>query len=141
MLRERGRVSLLQEGMKLVIAGRPNAGKSSLLNALSAGKTAPLSPRSRAPPATCYENTSRSTACRLHIVDTAGLRESGDAVEQEGIRRAWQEMASADRILLVIDGDASSDSSVDANADQPGQRSTSTKPGISPSQLSTTSVT
>ena len=40
----------------------------------------------------------------LHIVDTAGLRESGDAVEREGIRRAWSEMATADRILLVVDG-------------------------------------
>ena len=106
--------SLLQEGMKLVIAGRPNAGKSSLLNALSGQDSAIV---------TSIEGTTRDVlrehiqidGMPLHIVDTAGLRESGDAVEQEGIRRAWQEMASADRILLVIDGDASSDSSVDAN--------------------------
>jgi tRNA modification GTPase len=52
----------------------------------------------------------------LHIVDTAGLRESGDAVEQEGIRRAWTEMASADRILLVVDGTQVSDTALTADS-------------------------
>jgi tRNA modification GTPase len=95
--------TLVQEGMKLVIAGRPNAGKSSLLNALSGQETAIVTP---------IEGTTRDVlrehiqidGMPLHIVDTAGLRESPDTVEQEGIRRAWQEMASADRILLVVDG-------------------------------------
>ncbi|GAB3283665.1 tRNA uridine-5-carboxymethylaminomethyl(34) synthesis GTPase MnmE [Parahaliea aestuarii] len=95
--------SLLQEGMKLVIAGRPNAGKSSLLNALAGQDTAIVTP---------IEGTTRDVlrehiqidGMPLHIVDTAGLRESADLVEQEGIRRAWEEMASADRILLVVDG-------------------------------------
>ncbi|MEE4281225.1 MAG: tRNA uridine-5-carboxymethylaminomethyl(34) synthesis GTPase MnmE [Pseudomonadales bacterium] len=95
--------TLIQEGMKLVIAGKPNAGKSSLLNALSGRDTAIV---------TAIEGTTRDVlrehiqidGLPLHIVDTAGLRESGDEVEQEGIRRAWQEMESADHILLVVDG-------------------------------------
>ena len=94
--------SLIREGMKLVIAGRPNAGKSSLLNALSGQETAIVTP---------IEGTTRDVlrehiqidGMPLHIVDTAGLRESGDEIEQEGIRRAWHEMESADRILLVVD--------------------------------------
>ena len=94
--------SLMREGMKLVIAGRPNAGKSSLLNALSGQDTAIV---------TAIEGTTRDVlrehiqidGMPLHIVDTAGLRDSEDEVEREGIRRAWQEMESADRILLVVD--------------------------------------
>ena len=97
--------SLMQEGMKLVIAGKPNAGKSSLLNALSGQNTAIVTP---------IEGTTRDVlrehiqidGMPLHIVDTAGLRDSTDEIEQEGIRRAWQEMESADRILLVVDGSA-----------------------------------
>jgi tRNA modification GTPase len=103
VLREARQGSLMQEGMKLVIAGRPNAGKSSLLNALSGQDTAIV---------TAIEGTTRDVlrehiqidGMPLHIVDTAGLRDSGDEIEQEGIRRAWREMESADRILLVVDG-------------------------------------
>lgn len=94
--------SLIREGMSVVIAGRPNAGKSSLLNALS-GKDSAI--------VTSIEGTTRDVlreqiqvdGMPLHIIDTAGLRESPDEVEQEGIRRAWQEIEQADRILLVID--------------------------------------
>ncbi|MEP5569193.1 MAG: tRNA uridine-5-carboxymethylaminomethyl(34) synthesis GTPase MnmE [Halioglobus sp.] len=95
--------SLLREGMKLVIAGKPNAGKSSLLNSLSGQDSAIVTP---------IEGTTRDVlrehiqidGMPLHIVDTAGLRDSADEVEQEGIRRAWHEMESADHILLVVDG-------------------------------------
>lgn len=95
--------ALLTEGMKLVIAGKPNAGKSSLLNALSGSDSAIV---------TAVEGTTRDVlrehiqidGMPLHIVDTAGLRESVDEIEQEGIRRAGLEMESADRILLVVDG-------------------------------------
>jgi tRNA modification GTPase len=94
--------TLLQEGMKLVIAGRPNAGKSSLLNALAGADTAIV---------TAIPGTTRDVlrehiqldGMPLHVVDTAGLRDSDDEVEQEGIRRARLEIASADRILLVTD--------------------------------------
>lgn len=97
--------TLLQEGMKLVIAGRPNAGKSSLLNALSGQDTAIV---------TAIEGTTRDVlrehiqidGMPLHIVDTAGLRDSKDEIEQEGIRRAWAEIESADRILLVVEGNS-----------------------------------
>jgi tRNA modification GTPase len=94
--------ALIREGMKLVIAGKPNAGKSSLLNALSGHDTAIVTP---------HAGTTRDVlraqiqidGMPLHIVDTAGLRDSDDEIEQEGIRRARAEMESADRILLVVD--------------------------------------
>lgn len=94
--------ALLTEGMRVVIAGRPNAGKSSLLNAL-AGKDSAI--------VTDIEGTTRDVlkeqitidGMPLHIIDTAGLRESDDQVEQIGIDRAWQEIEQADRILLMLD--------------------------------------
>ena len=93
---------LLREGMTLVIAGKPNAGKSSLLNQL-AGHDAAI--------VTEIPGTTRDVmrvhiqidGLPLHIIDTAGLRESNDPVEQEGIRRAWKEIEQADRLLLVLD--------------------------------------
>jgi tRNA modification GTPase len=102
VLRQAHQGSLMREGMKLVIAGKPNAGKSSLLNALSGADNAIV---------TAIAGTTRDVlrehiqidGMPLHIVDTAGLRDSEDEVEREGIRRAWHEMASADRILLVVD--------------------------------------
>ena len=96
--------SLLREGMKLVIAGKPNAGKSSLLNILSGQDTAIV---------TAIEGTTRDVlreqiqidGMPLHIVDTAGLRDDAAEIEQEGIRRAWRELESADHVLVVIDGE------------------------------------
>ena len=98
--------ALLQEGMTVVIAGKPNAGKSSLLNALSGRESAIV---------TEVEGTTRDVlreqiqidGMPLHIIDTAGLRESPDIVEQEGIRRAWAEIEKADRILFVVDSSQS----------------------------------
>ncbi|HDR1128883.1 tRNA uridine-5-carboxymethylaminomethyl(34) synthesis GTPase MnmE [Pasteurella multocida] len=94
--------SILREGMKVVIAGRPNAGKSSLLNAL-AGREAAI--------VTDIAGTTRDVlrehihidGMPLHIIDTAGLRESTDEVERIGIVRAWSEIEQADRILLMLD--------------------------------------
>lgn len=94
--------ALLREGMTVVIAGRPNAGKSSLLNRL-AGYDAAI--------VTDIPGTTRDVlrerihidGMPLHIADTAGLREQADVVEAEGIRRARQEMTRADRILYVVD--------------------------------------
>lgn len=94
--------AILQEGMTVVIAGKPNAGKSSLLNALSGRDSAIV---------TEIEGTTRDVlrehiqidGMPVHIIDTAGLRESPDIVEQEGIRRAWAEIEKADRVLLVVD--------------------------------------
>jgi len=94
--------ALLTEGMRVVIAGKPNAGKSSLLNALSGKESAIV---------TDIEGTTRDVlkeqinidGMPLHIIDTAGLRDSTDQVEQIGISRAWKEIEQADRILLVVD--------------------------------------
>ncbi|AGB84761.1 tRNA modification GTPase MnmE [Serratia rubidaea] len=95
--------SLLREGMKVVIAGRPNAGKSSLLNAL-AGREAAI--------VTDIAGTTRDVlrehihidGMPLHIIDTAGLREASDEVERIGIERAWSEIEQADRVLFMVDG-------------------------------------
>ena len=94
--------SILREGMKVVIAGRPNAGKSSLLNAL-AGREAAI--------VTDIAGTTRDVlrehihidGMPLHIIDTAGLREATDEVERIGISRAWTEIEQADRIILMLD--------------------------------------
>ncbi len=102
ILAEAQQGTILRDGMKVVIAGRPNAGKSSLLNAL-AGREAAI--------VTAIEGTTRDVlrehihidGMPLHIIDTAGLRDSPDEVEQIGIARAWDEIRQADRILLMVD--------------------------------------
>jgi len=93
---------LLRDGMTVVIAGRPNAGKSSLLNRLAGYEAAIVTPI----PGTTRDVLRERIAIDgmpLHVLDTAGLREGGDAVEEEGIRRAQEEMKRADRVLFVID--------------------------------------
>lgn len=93
--------SFLREGITAVIAGEPNVGKSSLLNALSGKETAIV---------TDIPGTTRDVlrdhilidGMPMHIIDTAGLRESEDVVEQEGIRRAYNEIQKADIILYVV---------------------------------------
>ncbi len=94
-----GQGRLLRDGMTVVIAGRPNAGKSSLLNVLAGREAAIVT----AIPGTTRDVLREQIAIDgmpLHIIDTAGLRDSEDVVEQEGVRRAWAEIATADRILL-----------------------------------------
>ena len=93
---------LLQEGLKLVIAGRPNAGKSSLLNALS-GKESAIVTEIPGTTRDLLKEQIEIDGLPIHIIDTAGLRESEDRVEQEGIRRAWKEIEQADRVLLLVD--------------------------------------
>lgn len=94
--------SRIREGMKLVIAGAPNAGKSSLLNALAGKDSAIVTDIAGTTRDLLRENIDID-GLPLHIVDTAGLRDSVDAVEQEGIRRALAEIQAADRVLLVVD--------------------------------------
>lgn len=94
--------SILRDGMKVVIAGRPNAGKSSLLNQL-AGKESAIVTDIAGTTRDVLKEHIHIDGMPLHIIDTAGLRESPDKVEQIGIERAWQEINEADRILLLVD--------------------------------------
>lgn len=93
---------VLREGLVLVIAGLPNAGKSSLLNALAGRETAIVTEIAGTTRDVLRESI-QVDGLPLQIIDTAGLREAADVVEQEGIRRAWQEIEKADRVLFVID--------------------------------------
>ena len=93
---------LLREGIKVVIAGQPNAGKSSLLNALAGAELAIVTPvagttRDK------IQQTIQIEGVPLHIVDTAGLRDSQDEVEKIGVARAWDEIFAADAVLLLHD--------------------------------------
>lgn len=94
--------SLLRDGMHLVIAGRPNAGKSSLLNALAGQETAIVTDIAGTTRDVLRERINLD-GMPLHIVDTAGLRDSDDPVEKIGIARAWQEIGRADLLLLLVD--------------------------------------
>ena len=94
--------ALLREGIKVVIAGQPNAGKSSLLNALAGAELAIVTPiagttRDK------VQQTIQIEGVPLHIIDTAGLRESSDEVERIGIARAWDEIEGADAVLFLHD--------------------------------------
>ncbi|VTU39863.1 tRNA modification GTPase MnmE [Variovorax sp. PBL-H6] len=94
--------ALLREGIKVVIAGQPNAGKSSLLNALAGAELAIVSPI----PGTTRDVVSQTIQIQgvpLHVVDTAGLRDSTDLVEQIGVARAWGQIEGADAVLFLHD--------------------------------------
>lgn len=93
---------LLRDGMTVVLAGKPNAGKSSLLNAL-AGHEAAIVTDIAGTTRDVLKERIQIDGMPLHIIDTAGLRESDNAIEQEGIRRAHLEMQKADCILLLVD--------------------------------------
>jgi len=93
---------LLREGIKVVIAGQPNAGKSSLLNALAGAELAivtavPGTTRDR------LQQTIQIEGVPLHVIDTAGLRDSDDEVEKIGIARAWDAINDADAVLFLHD--------------------------------------
>ena len=93
---------LLREGIKVVIAGQPNAGKSSLLNALAGAELAIVTPV----PGTTRDKVQQTIQIEgvpLHVIDTAGLRQSTDLVEKIGIERAWSEIEGADAVLFLHD--------------------------------------
>jgi tRNA modification GTPase len=108
--------ALLREGLNVVIAGKPNAGKSSLLNKLSGDEVAIV---------TDVPGTTRDVLRQqvhldglpLNLIDTAGLRAAVDVVEVEGVRRARNEMARADRVLYVLDTGAEAEDSQSWAAD------------------------
>ena len=97
--------ALLREGLQVVIAGQPNVGKSSLLNALAGAELAIVTPI----PGTTRDKVSQTIQIEgvpLHVVDTAGLRhdeEAADEVERIGIARSWQAISGADAVLFLHD--------------------------------------
>lgn len=94
--------ALLREGIKVVLAGQPNAGKSSLLNALAGAELAIVTPV----PGTTRDlvrQTIQIEGVPLHVVDTAGLRAQGDEIERIGIARAWGQIEQADAVLFLHD--------------------------------------
>ncbi|MFX9873219.1 tRNA uridine-5-carboxymethylaminomethyl(34) synthesis GTPase MnmE [Acinetobacter baumannii] len=93
---------LLREGLQVVIAGKPNAGKSSLLNALAGVERAIVTDIAGTTRDVLHEKISLN-GLPITLTDTAGLRETGDVVEKEGIRRAIKEIEQADLLLLVYD--------------------------------------
>lgn len=104
--------SFLREGITVVIAGAPNVGKSSLLNRLS-GKEVAIVTDIPGTTRDVLRDTILMDDMPLHIIDTAGLRDSADVVEREGIRRAHNEINQADLVLYVCD--ASQDDDVDTH--------------------------
>ena len=94
--------ALLRDGLKVVIAGQPNAGKSSLLNALAGAELAIVTPIAGTTRDTIGQ-TIQIEGVPLHVVDTAGLRDSDEPVESLGIARAWHAIGSADVVLFVHD--------------------------------------
>lgn len=102
VLRRARQGALLREGIKVVIAGQPNAGKSSLLNALAGAELAIVTPI----PGTTRDVVSQTIQIEgvpVHVVDTAGLRESQDVVERIGIERAWAQIGQADAVVFLQD--------------------------------------
>lgn len=94
--------ALLREGIQVVLAGQPNAGKSSLLNALAGAELAIVTPMAGTTRDKVQE-TIQIEGVPIHIIDTAGLRDSDDAIEKIGIARAWQAIAAADVVVLLHD--------------------------------------
>jgi tRNA modification GTPase len=116
-LADQRRGERLREGLVVAIAGPPNAGKSSLLNRIARREAAIVSP---------FAGTTRDVI-EVHLdldgypvtlLDTAGIRDSGDPVEQEGIRRARERVAGADLVLWIMDAATSGEIAVDAIASE-----------------------
>jgi tRNA modification GTPase len=103
--------SLLREGLHVVIAGRPNVGKSSLLNRLAGAERAIVTPVAGTTRDLVREDV-RIEGVPLHVVDTAGLRESADEIEKIGIERAWQEIRRADVVLAVVEAGGGGDGDI-----------------------------
>ncbi|MBN3854385.1 MULTISPECIES: tRNA uridine-5-carboxymethylaminomethyl(34) synthesis GTPase MnmE [unclassified Paraburkholderia] len=102
VLSEARQGALLREGLAVVLAGQPNVGKSSLLNALAGAELAIVTPVA----GTTRDKISQTIQIEgipLHIIDTAGLRDTEDEVEKIGIERTWSEIGRADVVLHLLD--------------------------------------
>ncbi|WP_157271165.1 tRNA uridine-5-carboxymethylaminomethyl(34) synthesis GTPase MnmE [Azohydromonas aeria] len=114
--------ALLREGIKVVLAGQPNVGKSSLLNALAGAELAIVTPiagttRDR------VRETIQIQGVPLHVIDTAGLREAhADEVERIGIERSWQAIGEADAVIFLHDLSRLGQPDYDADEDQIARR-------------------
>ena len=97
-----GRGVLLKEGVRVVLAGQPNVGKSSLMNLL-AGRDSAIVTDIPGTTRDIIREHIQLDGLPLHVIDTAGIRAPGDAVEEHGVQRAWDAIESADALLLVID--------------------------------------
>ena len=93
---------LLQSGLQVVLAGQPNVGKSSLLNCLAGDELAIVTPVAGTT-RDVVRGTLQIEGIPLHVIDTAGLRDTGDEIERIGITRTWQEIEKADVVLLLVD--------------------------------------
>jgi tRNA modification GTPase len=113
--------SLLRAGLHVVLAGQPNVGKSSLLNRLAGEELAIVTPV----PGTTRDAVRQAIqvdGVPLHVVDTAGLRDTADEVERLGIERTWREIERADLALLIVDARAGVTSTDEAIAARLPQR-------------------
>ena len=114
-VRDRARQGvLLREGIKVVLAGQPNVGKSSLLNALAGVELAIVTPI----PGTTRDKVAETIQIQgvpIHVVDTAGLRESNDEVERIGVARSWGEIGNADVVVFLHDLSRVGDPAYDAD--------------------------
>ena len=97
-----GQGKLLQAGLHVVLAGQPNVGKSSLLNRLAGDDLAIVTPIAGTT-RDALRSTIQIEGIPLHIIDTAGLRETDDEVERIGIERSWKEIERSDVVLLLVD--------------------------------------
>ena len=97
-----GRGVLLKEGVRVVLAGQPNVGKSSLMNLL-AGRDSAIVTDIPGTTRDIIREHIQLDGLPLHIIDTAGIRTPGDAAEEHGVERAWGAIESADALLLVVD--------------------------------------
>lgn len=104
--------ALLRDGMTVVIAGKPNAGKSSLLNAL-AGKDSAIVTDVAGTTRDVLREEIHIDGMPVHIIDTAGIRQATDQVEQIGIQRALAEIQKADRLLLLVDATSTQETDID----------------------------
>lgn len=103
---------ILRDGYAIVLAGKPNSGKSSLLNCLS-GKDSAIVTDIPGTTRDVLREPIQIDGMPLHVIDTAGLRQTDHPIESEGIRRAQIEMEKADRILIIIDANSPSSDNID----------------------------
>jgi len=121
--------ALLRDGIRVVLAGQPNVGKSSLLNALAGAELAIVTPV----PGTTRDRigeTIQIEGVPVHVVDTAGLREEADAVEAIGIARTWTAVGDADAVVFLHDLTRIGDAAYDADEARIAERLATGRPRL-----------